>query len=89
MCLLNFQEQVIFTQFKKMHYCRISLVSPLCLDYNCPGGARWLSGRASDSGAREGGVRNLLPPSFVLEQETLLPESTGNIQKAVALSRYD
>ena len=32
------------------------------------GGARWLSGRVSDSGA---------PPCCVLEQDTLLPESTG------------
>ena len=37
-------------------------------------GARWLSGRASYSGARGRGVRNLPRPSCVLEQDTLLPE---------------
>ena len=45
-----------------------------------------LSGRASDSGARGRGIRNLPPPCCVLEQDTLLPESTGNTQEAVALS---
>ena len=39
-------------------------------------GARWLSGRVSDSGARGPGSR-LPPPCCVLEQDTLLPESTG------------
>ena len=37
---------------------------------------RWLSG-------------NLPPPCCVLEQDTLLPESTGNTQEAVAPSRHD
>ena len=40
------------------------------------GGVRWLSGSVSDSGAK-GRVRNLPPPCCVLEQHTLLPESTG------------
>ena len=35
---------------------------------------------------REVGVRNLPPPCCVLEQDTLLPESTGNTQEAVAPS---
>ena len=39
-------------------------------------GEGWLSGRVSDSGARGRGVRNLPPPCCVLEQDTLLPEST-------------
>ena len=52
-------------------------------------GARWLSGIASDSGARSREVRNLPPPCCVLEQDTLLPESTGNTQEAVAPSRHD
>ena len=30
------------------------------------------------------GVRNLHPPCCVLEQDTLLPKSTGNTQKVVA-----
>ena len=51
------------------------------------GGARWLSGRASDSGGR--GVRNLPPSCCVLVKDTLLPESTGNTRKAVAPSRHD
>ena len=34
----------------------------------------------------EVGVRNLPPPCCVLEQNTLLPESTGNTQEAVAPS---
>ena len=34
-------------------------------------------------------VQNLPPPCCVLEQDTLLPESTGNTQEAVALSRLD
>ena len=37
----------------------------------------------------EVGVRNLPPPFCVLEQDTLLPESTGNTQEVVALSRHD
>ena len=32
---------------------------------------------------------NLPPPCCVLEQDTLLPESTGNTQEAVATSRHD
>ena len=35
------------------------------------------------------GVRNLPPPCCVLKQDTLLPESTGNTQEAVAPSRHD
>ena len=35
---------------------------------------------------REFGVRNIPPPCCVVEQETLLPDSTGNIQEAVAPS---
>ena len=42
----------------------------------------------SNSGVR-GRVRNLPPPYCVLEQDTLLPESTGNTQEAVAPSRHD
>ena len=38
---------------------------------------------------REVGVRNLPPPCCVLEQDTVLPESTGNAQEAVAPSRHD
>ena len=51
-------------------------------------GGRWLSGRASDSGARGRGSKptSAVMPCCVLEQETLLPESTGNTQEAVALS---
>ena len=40
-------------------------------------GERWLNGRVSYSGARSRGVWNLPPPCCVLEQDTLLPESTG------------
>ena len=48
-----------------------------------PWGARWLSGRVSDSGARGpgSGVRDLPPPCCVLEQDTLLPESTGYLPR--------
>ena len=35
------------------------------------------------------GVRNLRPPCCSLEQDTLLPESTGKTQEAVALSQHD
>ena len=38
---------------------------------------------------REVGVRNLPQPCCVLEQDTLLPESTGNTQEAVAPSLHD
>ena len=38
---------------------------------------------------RHFGVRNLPLPCCVVEQDTLLPESTGNTQEAVALSRHD
>ena len=38
---------------------------------------------------REFEVRNLPPLCSVREQDTLLPESTGNTQEAVASSRYD
>ena len=34
-------------------------------------------------------VPNLSLPCCVLEQDTLLPESTGNTQEAVAPSRHD
>ena len=38
---------------------------------------------------QEVGVQNLPPLCYVLEQDTLLPESTGYTQKAVATSRHD
>ena len=38
---------------------------------------------------REVGVRNQPPPCCVLEQDTLLPEGTGNTQEVVAPSRHD
>ena len=48
-------------------------------------GVWWLSVRASDSGARGRGVRNLPPPFCVLEQDTLPPppppRGTGNTKK--------
>ena len=37
----------------------------------------------------EVGVRNLPPPCCVLEQDTLLPKSTGYNQEAVAPFRHD
>ena len=37
---------------------------------------------------REVGGSNLPPPFRVLEQDTLLPESTGNTQEAVAPSQH-
>ena len=40
-------------------------------------------------GGGGGGVRNLPPLCCVLEQDTLLPESTGNTQEAVTPSRHD
>ena len=40
------------------------------------GVGEWLSGRVSDRSERLE-VRNLPPPCCVLEQDTLLPESTG------------
>ena len=43
---------------------------------------RWTTGRGSE-------VRNLPPPCCVFEQDTLLLESTGNTQEAVAPSRHD
>ena len=42
--------------------------------------------RTPERGVR---VRNLPPPCCVLGQVTLLSESTGNTQKAVAPSRHD
>ena len=36
-----------------------------------------------------GAVRNLPMLCCVLEQDTLLPESTGNTKEVVALSRHD
>ena len=41
------------------------------------GGARWLSGKSVGLRIERSGVRNLSPPCCVLEQDTLLPESTG------------
>ena len=38
---------------------------------------------------REVSVSNLPPQCCVLEQDTLLPESTGNTQKAMAPSLHD
>ena len=35
------------------------------------------------------GFQNLPAPCCVLDQDTLLPESTGNTQEAVAMSRHD
>ena len=46
------------------------------MSVNCDfGGVQWHSGRASVRGER---VLNLPPPSCVLKQDTLIPESTGN-----------
>ena len=56
---------------------------------NCGRGARWLSGKASGLRSERLGVQNLPPPSCVLEEDTLLPESTGNTLEAVALSRHE
>ena len=36
-----------------------------------------------------GGGRNLPPPCCVIEQETLLPKSTGYTQEAVVPSQHD
>ena len=47
------------------------------------------SGRASDSGGRGWGVRNLPLLCCVVGQDTLLPESTGNTQEAVTPSQHD
>ena len=53
-------------------------------------GARWLSGRASDSGARgRRGGRNLPLPCCVLDQDTLLPESTGNTGSGAPAQHID
>ena len=49
-------------------------------------GAGWLSGRLSDSGARSRGVRNLPSPCRVLEQDILLPESTGTCRDGATAS---
>ena len=51
-------------------------------------GTRWLSVRASDSGARGRGSK---PTSAVLcpGARHSTPEGTGNTQEAVALSRHD
>ena len=38
---------------------------------------------------REVGIRNLLSPCCDLEQDTLLPESTGNTQEVVAPFRHN
>ena len=38
---------------------------------------------------REVGGLKPTPPCCALEQDTLLPESTGNTQEAVAPSRHD
>ena len=48
--------------------------------------AQWLSIRLQSERSR---VENLPVPCCVLEQDTLLPESTGNTQEAVAPSRHD
>ena len=50
--------------------------------------AQWYSITPMSAGL---GVRNLPPPCSVLEQDTksLLPESTGNTQEALAPSRHE
>ena len=50
-------------------------------------GARWLSGRASDSGERGRGFETYLRRVVSLTK-TLLPESTGNTEEAVAPSQH-
>ena len=47
------------------------------VDPDQTGGARWLSGRVSDSGARGPGFETYRRRVGPLEQDTLLPESTG------------
>ena len=51
------------------------------------GGVRWLN-LEHRTQEREGGSKPT-PPYFVFEQDTLLPESTGSTQEAVAPSRHD
>ena len=46
------------------------------------------SGRVSDSGARGWGFETYLRHVVFLEQDTLLPKSTGNTQEMVAPSRH-
>ena len=53
------------------------------------GGAQWLNGRASDSGARGRGSKHTSAVLCPSASDTLLPESTGNTQEAVAPSRHD
>ena len=53
------------------------------------GGARWLSGKASDSGARGQGFETYLCRVVSLTKTLYSPKSTGNTQEAVALSRHD
>ena len=54
-------------------------------------GARWLSGRVRtlEREEREDGGFEPTSASCILEQDNFLPESTGNTQKVVALSRHD
>ena len=44
-------------------------------------GARWLSGRVSDSGARGRGFETYRRRVVSIEQDTLLPESTGKLPR--------
>ena len=72
--------------------CSCFIYAVVICNHSSPRGAWWLSGRVSDSGVRSG-VQNLSLPCCVLEQDTLLPsllpESTGNTQEAVAPSQHD
>ena len=73
----------------KMLYFKCS-ITKIHITQRRTGEARWPSGRASDSGARD---REFDPHSgrrvVSLSKIHLPPKSTGNTQEAVALSRHD